>query len=589
MCGIFLVTKSVNTISIISKKGNEYNDGNDCNEYNEYDDKLGNNDEPYIENPNASSNENPNVSSNVSNETVITKEFIMNEFNKSKDRGGIPPDDIKFIELYNYYLGFHRLSINGLNEESNQPFYKNGITVICNGEIYNYKELYQKIGIKPETNSDCEIIIDLYLLYPIEYFVNILDGVFAFIIYDTFKNLLIVARDPFGVRPLFCDDTFNYFSSELKQITNLTKNRINQFPPGHFLIKHNGYEGNLKRYHILSQYNLPICAQYKNFYDERNFYKSIIKFNLINAVKKRLLSDRPIACLLSGGLDSSLITSIVVNLMKTQSFDSNKKLETFSIGLPGSTDLKYAKKVAEYLGTNHTEISLTEDDFFNAIPEVIEKIESYDTTTVRASVGNYLVAKYISENSKAKVIFNGDGSDELTGGYLYFHKAPSELIFDYEVKHLLENIHYFDVLRSDRSISSCGLEPRTPFLDKTFVSMYLSIPLHYRRIPGEIEKKILRDSFVEFLPNEILYRKKEAFSDGVSGMERSWFEIIDEKLDSIDIPEFDYNHKINKPRTKEQYYYRYLFEKKYYKRENVIPYFWMPKWSNTNDPSARTL
>jgi len=263
-------------------------------------------------------------------------------------------------------------------------------------------------------------------------------------------------------------------------------------------------------------------------------------------------------------------------------------LETFSIGLPGSTDLVYAKKVADYLGTNHTEIILSEQEFFDAIPEVIYKIESYDTTTVRASVGNYLIAKYISEHSEAKVIFNGDGSDELTGGYLYFHNVPNALLFDYEVKSLLKNIHYFDVLRSDRCISSCGLEPRTPFLDKTFVSTYLSIPLCFRNQPG-IEKKILRDSFIDFLPNDVLYRKKEAFSDGVSGNDRSWYQVIDEKLLNMNIPKIEYNKEYLKPRTKEQRYYRYLFEYNYANREKVIPYFWMPKWSNTTDPSARTL
>ena len=311
---------------------------------------------------------------------------------------------------------------------------------------------------------------------------------------------------------------------------------------------------------------------------------AIIKYNLIAAVKKRLQSDRPIACLLSGGLDSSLITCIVNKLIK-----SNTKLETFSIGLKGSTDLVFAKKVAEHLKTKHTEIILTEDEFFNAIPNVIEKIESYDTTTVRASVGNYLISKYISENSNAKVIFNGDGSDEITGGYLYCNNAPSELLFDYEINSLLNNIHFFDVLRSDRCISSCGLEPRTPFLDKAFVNMYLSIPLIYRREKSQIEKKILRDSFNDFLPNEILYRKKEAFSDGVSSMDRSWHNIIDEKLKDIKILDFKYNQNYLKPKTKEQLYYRYIFEQKFPGRENVIPYFWMPKWTNTTDPSARTL
>lgn len=516
----------------------------------------------------------------------LSPKQIYLEFEKSKDRGGIPPDDTKFFEIGEYYLGFHRLSINGLNIQSNQPFIKNGIYVICNGEIYNYKELYSYIGIKPLTDSDCEIIIDLYQLYPIDYFINLLDGVFSFIIYDTRKNVILVGRDPFGVRPLFCSNDYKNFSSELKQINNLTTESISQFPPGHYLVKTNKF-ANLNRYHILSQLNMPVCGQYKNFIDEKNYYKSLLRGSLINAVKKRLLSHRPIACLLSGGLDSSLITSIVVKLLKDK---TNKKLETFSIGLPGSTDLVYAKKVANYLDTNHTEIILTEEDFFNAIPEVIKKIESYDTTTVRASVGNYLVSKYISKNSNAKVIFNGDGSDELTGGYLYFNKSPNSLIFDLEVKNLLQKIHFFDVLRSDRCISSCGLEPRTPFLDKTFVNNYLSIPLHYRKPEGNnIEKKLLRDSFLEFLPMDILYRQKEAFSDGVSSSDRSWYKIISEKLNNIDIPKFNYNDEYLSPKTKEQMYYRYLFELNYPGRHNVIPYFWMPKWSNTTDPSARTL
>ena len=519
------------------------------------------------------------------NDNLLSNRVLL-EFDKSKNRGGIPPDDTKFIEIGKYYLGFHRLSINGLNSSSNQPFFKNGIYVICNGEIYNYKELYSYIGIKPLTDSDCEIIIDLYILYPIDYFINLLDGVFSFVIYDISKDTVIIARDPFGVRPLYYSNDYCNFSSELKQINNLTSTEINQFPPGHFFINNNEM-CIFHRYHTLTQYYMPLCSQYKNFVDEKNYYKSLIRGTLINAVKKRLLSDRPIACLLSGGLDSSLITSIVVKLLKEK---TDTKLETFSIGLPGSTDLIYAKKVAQYLDTKHTEILLTEDDFFNAIPEVIEKIESYDTTTVRASVGNYLVSKYISKNSKAKVIFNGDGSDELTGGYLYFHRAPDCLMFDFEVKKLLQNIHFFDVLRSDRCISSCGLEPRTPFLDKTFVSTYLSIPLYYRKPSiDEIEKKILRDSFIEFLPSDILYRKKEAFSDGVSGNDRSWYQVIAEKLDNINIPTFKYNEKHMCPKTKEQLYYRYLFEQKYSNRENVIPYFWMPKWSKTTDPSARTL
>lgn len=535
----------------------------------------------------------------INDDTFLYKtkeqEIIYGHFNKSQNRGGIPPDSTVFMLIKDYYLGFHRLSINGLNEKSNQPFIKNGIYCICNGEIYNYKQLYNFIGISPETNSDCEIIIDLYLLYPVDYFIKMLDGVFAFIIYDTRKNITIYGRDPFGVRPMFVNLSLTCVSSELKQIHGLTNEEIIQFPPGHYSIclgtqnstpnsTPNSTQNITQCYFNICNMFLPNCNSFINFGTELDFYLNLINKTLTEAVKKRLLTDRPIACLLSGGLDSSLITSLVCKYI-----NSSTKLETYSIGLEGSTDLKYARIVADFLKTNHKEIIVTEDDFFNAIPEVIEKIESYDTTTVRASVGNYLVSKYISQHSDAKVIFNGDGSDEVTGGYLYFNKAPSLLSFDHEVKNILNNIHFFDVLRSDRSISSWGLEARTPFLDKSFVNVYLSIPLYIRKTQ-DMEKKLLRDSFKTYLPNEVLYRKKEAFSDGVSSEDRSWYTIIAEKLDKINLPEIDsieYTHNV--PKTKEQKYYRYLFEKDYAGRSNVIPYFWMPKWSNTTDPSARTL
>ena len=251
----------------------------------------------------------------------------------------------------------------------------------------------------------------------------------------------------------------------------------------------------------------------------------LIKHSLINAVKKRVNNtDREITCLLSGGLDSSLIAALVRKVTK------NKPLHTWSIGLKGSEDLKYAKIVADHIGSIHHSIQLEEEEFLNAIEKVIYDIESYDTTTVRASVGNWLISKYIKEKSDAKVVFNGDGSDEVTGGYMYFHCAPDELEFDKECRRLLNDIHFFDVLRSDRSISSHGLEARTPFLDRSFVQTYLSIPHEIRYHPknNQCEKYLLREAFrsMGILPNKILFRTKEAFSDGVSKQARSWFQII---------------------------------------------------------------
>jgi asparagine synthase (glutamine-hydrolysing) len=303
--------------------------------------------------------------------------------------------------------------------------------------------------------------------------------------------------------------------------------------------------------------------------------------------------ERNMACLLSGGLDSSLISALV------SKFVPKGQLQTYSIGMSGGSDLEYARMVSKHIHSNHTEIILTEHEFFMAIPEVIYNIESYDTTTVRASVGNYLVSKYIAEHSDAKVIFNGDGSDELTGGYMYFHNCPSDIEFDYECKRLLNNLQYYDVLRSDRSISCHGLEPRTPFLDRTFVHTYLSLPINERNHnhDDKIEKYLLRQSVAVMdpylLPRDVLWRTKEAFSDGVSSQHNSWYEIIQAKL-SDKYSETEFQEKIkqytfNQPTTKEQLYYRELFESYYPGRGDIIPGFWMPQYCDATDASARNL
>ena len=256
----------------------------------------------------------------------------------------------------------------------------------------------------------------------------------------------------------------------------------------------------------------------------------LIRNSLIEAVKKRVNNtERDIACLLSGGLDSSLIAGLVSRELASK----NQKLKTWSIGLEGSEDVAYAQKVADHIGSDHTAIILSEDEFLNSIEDVIYAIESYDTTTVRASVGNWLISKYIKKNSECKVIFNGDGSDELTEDTCIFI-VSDEIAFDGECRRLLGDIHYFDVLRSDRSISSHGLEARTPFLDRNFIQSYLSIPLKYRchNLNNQCEKYLLRKSFEEMnvIPSEVLWRKKEAFSDGVSKQTKSWFEIIQDHV-----------------------------------------------------------
>jgi asparagine synthase (glutamine-hydrolysing) len=344
---------------------------------------------------------------------------------------------------------------------------------------------------------------------------------------------------------------------------------------------------------------------------DNNMAYRIIKEKLEQAVFKRVLTtERPIACLLSGGLDSSLITALV------KKYYPKDQLETYSIGLKGSEDLRYAQMVADFLQTKHTEIVVTEENFLAAIPETIRAIESFDTTTVRASVGNYLVSKYIKEHSEAKVIFNGDGADEVAGGYLYFHAAPDPIEFDKENRRLLTDIHLFDVLRSDRSISSNGLEPRTPFLDKSFVQTYLSIPPNLRAhgCNGQCEKFLLRKAFENdsLLPKEVLFRQKEGFSDGVSTPKKAWYEIIADHVKTdptvlkiINTPysylkhikkeqnskgDFIYLPAFNPPKTLEQIYYRKVFCNLYKDFCEGVPYFWMPKFiKNATDASARTL
>lgn len=585
---------------------------------------------------------------------------VKKNFMKGQHRG---PEFSEYKNvMINAHFGFHRLAINGLNDGANQPIKLDNIVLICNGEIYNHTELYEMMNVEPTTDSDCEVIIHLYKQYGIEQALQMLDGVFAFCLLDmrmgSDVSKIYIARDPYGVRPLYIMQPTKHvlangetrhtdkicIASEMKMIYDIYqkyhKNKsysytLQQFQPGtysyvemeHGLIPNWKIINNFVPYHSTG---FTSCMQLSNTVNVDNIYKQIQHY-LIRAVEKRCITtERPVACLLSGGLDSSLITALVNEYYKQ---NGKEELETYSIGIEGSDDLKYAKRVADYLGTKHTEIVLQEQDFLDAIPDVIYDIESYDTTTVRASIGNWLIGKYISEHSKAKVIFNGDGSDELTGGYLYVGSADSQIEFDKECRRLLKDIHTFDVLRSDKCISSHGLEPRTPFLDREWVQYYLSIPYHIRcktRADCDfdetefIEKQLLRDAFhidqyqnadgEQLLPDYVLYRQKEAFSDGVSKQTRSLYQITQEHAEKyirehiikdmafieegqiVDCnvitklhPAFanKKNHLV--PDTPEKVYYRFLFEKYYNGMGKIIPYFWMPKYIHSKDASARTL
>ena len=519
-------------------------------------------------------------------------------FSKIQHRG---PDHTEFKDFRGpATLWFHRLAINGLTSNSNQPMNLRSsggflglggsrlkdLWLVCNGEIYNHRALAQKYNITTQTSSDCEIILQLFLEIGMHKLCKELDGVFSFCLYNEKTKIMYAARDRYGVRPAFFGKNVETgevcISSEIKAISEISTD-IQPFPPG----SHWSSEFPDSFYHYYDYNYTP----YK--IDEISEEEACQEINklLRESVRKRMMSDREVGCLLSGGLDSSLISALVAQNL------SEKKLKTFSIGMKGSPDLKYAQMVADHIGSEHHVVSVSTEDLISAIPRVIYDIESYDTTTVRASVGNYLVGEYIRKNTDVKVVFNGDGSDEVCMGYLYNQSAPSDLDFFRENQKLLTEIHYFDVLRSDRSVSSHGLEARTPFLDRDFVKYYMELPVHLKTFRDFTpEKYLLRTAFAaeNLLPDVVLWRTKCAFSDAMSTQENSWHKIAQSFVEHmITDEEFEkYGSRMThcKPLLKESYYYRKVFEEAFGKRfVNVIPHLWVPNWTDTIDPSAREL
>jgi asparagine synthase (glutamine-hydrolysing) len=523
------------------------------------------------------------------------KQKVYNEFMKTQHRG---PDNSHILIEDDLFIGFHRLMINDLSYNGSQPFMSNNCVVICNGEIYNFKELKYLYDLNLHSESDCEVILHLYLKFKdinsniyetVKALCNALDGEFAFIIYDKLLNKVIAARDRYGVRPLF----FGYkdkeigIASELKSLDNIFSN-VKQFPPSYYLIQSNSGDNMF----VFSPYN-TIDESYDLKNNNINEILPQIKSKLEASVIKRLISDVPICALLSGGLDSSLISGLLSKFM-------NKKLHTFSIGMEGSTDLFFAQKVANYIGSIHTSVVVTKEQMLAAIPEVIKVIESYDITTVRASTPNYLLAKYIKNNTDFKVLLTGEMSDEVNTSYLYFKKAPSPDELHKEGNKLISEICYFDNLRADRSISGNSLEARVPFSDHLFVKFMQSINPELRMCDNKIEKYLVRKAFEgdNLIPDEVLYREKSAFSDGVSSYEDSWHNIIKTHVDTL-ISDEEFEKEASKymhctPYTKESYYYRKTFHE-YYKNDAVIPHFWLPNqtWFSEGkfplDPSARTM
>ena len=496
---------------------------------------------------------------------------------------------IKYLDSKHVVLGFTRLAINGLTAAGNQPFEHDGNFLICNGEIYNYKELATRWTLPlHDGSSDCEVIPLLAERIGMTELCRTLDGVFAFVFVTA--DSVYIARDPYGVRPLFqarSADGAHVWSSEIKGLP-AGSTQIMSFPPGTW--RQYGFDGALRRevrYHTVPHVKMAA-------FQDRGVARAALRAAILSAVQKRLLSDRPIGALLSGGVDSSLIAAIAARELAKV----GAKLHTFSIGMPGSTDLKFAQLVADKIGSIHHNVIVSPQDFLDAIPTVVRDIESYDITSVRASVGNWLIGKYIKEHTDIKVVFNGDGSDEIGGGYIYSYAAPSDEEFEAESERLLEEIHMYDVLRSDRSMAAHGLEARTPFLDKNVVASWRAFPTAFRRpIKGvQVEKAILREAFVDddYLPGEVLWRKKEAFSDGVSSAEDSWYKRCGDaaRLTCARRGKTnDMSDVHNPPTTDEAYLYRQLFESYYGAGAvGVIPHMWMPRWvAGANDPSARTL
>ena len=477
----------------------------------------------------------------------------------------------------NLFFTFHRLSINGLNPKSGQPFENNGIFLICNGEIYNFKHLKSQYNLEKDykSDSDCEIIIHLYNLFGINKTCKLLDGEFAFLLYDSNKNILYASRDQLGVRSLYWgkEDDEICFCSELKGIPKT--NKIEQFPVAAYWSS--------KSNKIVKYYSF-IPDHFDSNLNEKDIIKNIRKL-FLEAVEKRLMSERKLACLLSGGLDSTTVAAIVASKFEPYT------LNTYSIGLKNSVDLYYAEMASKYLKTNHTSIELTNEEFLGAIDKTIKQIESYDTTTVRASVGNYLISLYIKENSDDTVIFCGDVSDEMFASYKGFYYATNNTDFYYENIKMLNNIQYFDILRSDKSISGAGLEARVPFSDIHFLNYVMKINPKCKRFSEKrIEKYLFRKAFEDMLPYELAWRVKTAFSDGVSNAEMPWYQIIKNYMDT------KYTNKeyllkketytYNKPYDKESLYYREIYEKYYPGTAETIPYFWKQPFMKDNDPSA---
>jgi asparagine synthase (glutamine-hydrolysing) len=526
-----------------------------------------------------------------------------------KHRGN--QDNYKIIN--NKLLMYHnRLAINDLSTNGQQPILNNFISIIVNGEIYNYPELYDLVkkelpDYKFKSKSDSEIIIPLYILYG-STFIQKLRGMFSFILYDVKKNIFMAARDPFGITSLYyaLDNNRIIISSEVKSLLKLSAN-VKIFEPGKLYINDmffTYYKPNWLSNTIETPINLS----------SNIFNATELKDNLIKTVYSHIkLTDQPLGFLLSGGLDSSLMVAIATYLKKNNLI--NNEIKTFTIGLEGGNDIQYAEEVGYELKTNHTTYNFTFDEVLENLENIIYYIETYDITTVRASICNYLLISKIKKDTDIKVLISGEGSDELFGGYLYFHKCPSEEEMQLELVDKLTNLHKYDCLRSHKSGMGNTIEVRVPFLDTDFVNYVMELNPKYKMINTEqpIEKYILRKAFDnnEFLPNNILYRQKEQFSDGISNNENNLIDQLKKYADNeISNDMFERREilfPINTPISKEHMLYRIIFERKLNNKHNTLltvdhnaesiacstkrglSWLNLKNTSELNDPSGRSI
>ena len=490
-------------------------------------------------------------------------------------------------------------------QSGKQPLYSpDGRQVLAvNGEIYNHQAIRQATATDYEyqTGSDCEVILALYRAHGI-HFLEQLSGIFAFALYDEERDEYLIARDPIGVIPLYIGhdaDGKTYVASELKALEGFC-DEYEPFLPGHYLYSREG---------VMHRWYTRDWMDYEAVKDNGADIDSL-RVGLQEAVKRQLMSDVPYGVLLSGGLDSSIISAIAQKFAARRVEDGGQtgawwpRLHSFAVGLKGAPDLEKARLVAEHIGTVHHEINYTIQEGLDALRDVIYFTETYDVTTVRASTPMYLLARVI-KSMGIKMVLSGEGADEIFGGYLYFHKAPSARAFHEETVRKLGKLHWYDCLRANKSLSAWGVEGRVPFLDRDFLDIAMRLNPKAKMCPGqEIEKKILRQAFADLLPEEIAWRQKEQFSDGVG---YSWIDTL-KRITSEQVSDEQMAHAaerfpIHTPLCKEEYFYRSIFEEHFPSRSAAlsvnqeasvacstsIALEWDAAWKQMNDPSGRAV